>query len=154
MLGTGSVVLLQMIFFRIACWRLPSNVSLLELELMQLKQDLQTILMAKEQQEDLLRKRERELTALKGALKEEVSSHDQELDRLKEQHDQELQVLKANLAEAVEVSVVQSTTGLWPRQDQESELWFDRKRANPQRRFLWQSYLTMMRLVFEPRHCC
>ncbi|XP_066492136.1 cingulin-like protein 1 isoform X2 [Tiliqua scincoides] len=72
------------------------------IELMQLKQDLQTVLMAKEQQEDLLRKRERELTALKGALKEEVSSHDQEMDRLKEQHVQELQVLRENLAEAVE----------------------------------------------------
>nr|XP_056721998.1 LOW QUALITY PROTEIN: cingulin-like protein 1 [Euleptes europaea] len=76
--------------------------ELLIQELMQLKQDLQGILMAKEQQEDVLRKRERELTALKGALKEEVSSHDQEMDRLKEQHVQELHVLRQNLAEATE----------------------------------------------------
>lgn len=72
---------------------------------MQLKQDLQAVLMAKEQQEDVLRKRERELTALKGALKDEVSSHDQEMDQLKEHHEEELQALRQNLAEATKVSV-------------------------------------------------
>ncbi|KAH0619773.1 hypothetical protein JD844_014031 [Phrynosoma platyrhinos] len=71
-------------------------------ELMQLKQDLQAILIAKDQQEEVLRKRERELTALKGALKEEVSTHDREMDLLKEQHDQELQTLRKNLEEAIE----------------------------------------------------
>ncbi|XP_067412000.1 cingulin-like protein 1 isoform X2 [Emydura macquarii macquarii] len=69
-------------------------------ELMQMKQDLQEILMAKEQQEEILRKRERELTALKGALKEEVSNHDQEIDKLKEQHDKELHNLREALEEA------------------------------------------------------
>ncbi|XP_042327295.1 cingulin-like protein 1 isoform X3 [Sceloporus undulatus] len=76
-------------------------------ELMQLKQDLQAILMAKEQQEEVLRKRERELTALKGALKEEVSTHDQEMDQLKEQHDQELEALRKNLEEATEKNISQ-----------------------------------------------
>ncbi|XP_061450864.1 cingulin-like protein 1 isoform X2 [Rhineura floridana] len=71
-------------------------------ELMQLKQDLQDVLRAKELQEDVLRKRERELTALKGALKEEVSSHDQEIDQLKEQHGQELRTLRESLEEATE----------------------------------------------------
>ncbi|XP_067327289.1 cingulin-like protein 1 isoform X2 [Anolis sagrei] len=71
-------------------------------ELMQLKQDLQAMLVAKEQQEEVLRKRERELTALKGALKEEVSTHDREMDQLKEQHDQELQKLRKGLEEATE----------------------------------------------------
>ncbi|XP_062998914.1 cingulin-like protein 1 isoform X2 [Elgaria multicarinata webbii] len=79
-----------------------SERELLIEELMQLKEDLQAILMFKEQQEEVLRKRERELTALKGALKEEVSSHDQELDRLKEQHDQELRTLRDALEEATE----------------------------------------------------
>ncbi|XP_019359841.1 PREDICTED: cingulin-like protein 1 isoform X3 [Gavialis gangeticus] len=69
-------------------------------ELMQMKQDLQETLMAKEQQEEILRKRERELTALKGALKEEVSSHDLEIDKLKEQHERELQDLRQILEEA------------------------------------------------------
>ena len=71
---------------------------------MQLKEDLKDVLVAREQLEELLRKRERELTALKGALKEEVSGHDQEIDRLKEQHGQELQALRESLEEAVEVS--------------------------------------------------
>ncbi|XP_038275615.1 cingulin-like protein 1 isoform X4 [Dermochelys coriacea] len=69
-------------------------------ELMQMKQNLQEIFMTKEQQEEILRKRERELTALKGALKEEVSNHDLEIDKLKEQHDKELQNLREALEEA------------------------------------------------------
>nr|XP_012638498.1 cingulin-like protein 1 isoform X1 [Microcebus murinus]XP_012638499.1 cingulin-like protein 1 isoform X1 [Microcebus murinus]XP_012638500.1 cingulin-like protein 1 isoform X1 [Microcebus murinus] len=69
-------------------------------ELLQAKQDLRDLLIAKEEQEDLLRKRERELTALKGALKEEVSSHDREMDKLKEQYDAELQVLRESVEEA------------------------------------------------------
>ncbi|XP_007956702.1 cingulin-like protein 1 [Orycteropus afer afer] len=82
-------------------------------ELLQAKQDLQDLLIAKEEQEDLLRKRERELTALKGALKEEVSSHDQEMDKLKEQYDAELQALRESVEEAtrnVEVLASRSST--------------------------------------------
>ncbi|KAM5340979.1 cingulin-like protein 1 isoform 1-T2 [Glossophaga mutica] len=82
-------------------------------ELLQAKQDLQDLLIAKEEQEDLLRKRERELTALKGALKEEVSSHDQEMEKLKEQYDAELQALRESVEEAtknVEVLASRSTT--------------------------------------------
>ncbi|XP_032846224.1 cingulin-like protein 1 isoform X1 [Tyto alba] len=71
-------------------------------ELMQMKQDLQEVLIAKDQQEEILRKRERELTALKGALKEEVSSHDMEIDKLKEQHDKELLNLQQSLDKATE----------------------------------------------------
>lgn len=70
---------------------------------MQMKQDLQEVLIAKDQQEEILRKRERELTALKGALKEEVSSHDTEMDKLKEQHDKELLDLRQSLEKATEV---------------------------------------------------
>lgn len=77
-------------------------------ELLQAKQDLQDLLIAKEEQEDLLRKRERELTALKGALKEEVSSHDQEMDKLKEQYDAELQALRESVEEATKVSPLPS----------------------------------------------
>ncbi|XP_054243794.1 cingulin-like protein 1 [Indicator indicator] len=75
-------------------------------ELMQMKQDLQEILIAKDQQEEILRKRERELTALKGALKEEVSSHDMEMDKLKEQHDKELHNLQQKLEKATENAAV------------------------------------------------
>ncbi|XP_045386020.1 cingulin-like protein 1 [Lemur catta] len=82
-------------------------------ELLQAKQDLQDLLIAKEEQEDLLRKRERELTALKGALKEEVSSHDREMDKLKDQYDAELQALRESVEEAtknVEVLASRSHT--------------------------------------------
>lgn len=82
---------------------LPAHVSSLQ-ELLQAKQDLQDLLIAKEEQEDLLRKRERELTALKGALKEEVSSHDQEMEKLKEQYDAELLALRESVEEATKVS--------------------------------------------------
>uniref|UniRef100_A0A8C5UDM2 Cingulin like 1 n=1 Tax=Malurus cyaneus samueli TaxID=2593467 RepID=A0A8C5UDM2_9PASS len=75
-------------------------------ELMQMKQDLQEVLIAKDQQEEILRKRERELTALKGALKEEVSSHDTEMDKLKEQHDKELLDLRQSLEKATENAAV------------------------------------------------
>uniref|UniRef100_A0A8B9CQJ7 Cingulin like 1 n=1 Tax=Anser brachyrhynchus TaxID=132585 RepID=A0A8B9CQJ7_9AVES len=75
-------------------------------ELMQMKQDLQEVLIAKEQQEEILRKRERELTALKGALKEEVSSHDMEMDKLKEQHDKELLDLQQSLEKATKNAAV------------------------------------------------
>ncbi|ELR49150.1 Cingulin-like protein 1, partial [Bos mutus] len=78
---------------------LPTRVFSLQ-ELLQAKQDLQRLLIAKEEQEDLLRKRERELTALKGALKEEVSSHDREMDKLKEQYDAELLALRESVEEA------------------------------------------------------
>ncbi|XP_030044813.1 cingulin-like protein 1 isoform X2 [Microcaecilia unicolor] len=69
-------------------------------ELIQMKQDLQEMTATKEEQEEVLKKRERELTALKGALKEEVSTHDQEIDTLKEQHDKELKKLKQIIEEA------------------------------------------------------
>ncbi|XP_029430203.1 cingulin-like protein 1 isoform X2 [Rhinatrema bivittatum] len=69
-------------------------------ELIQMKQDLQETLVMKEEQEEILKKRERELTALKGALKEEVSTHDQEIDKLKEQYDKELKKLRENVEEA------------------------------------------------------
>ncbi|XP_061855339.1 cingulin-like protein 1 isoform X2 [Colius striatus] len=75
-------------------------------ELMQMKQDLEEVLIAKDQQEEILRKRERELTALKGALKEEVSSHDMEMDKLKEQHDKELLNLQQSLEKATESAAV------------------------------------------------
>ncbi|XP_056318070.1 cingulin-like protein 1 [Danio aesculapii] len=63
-------------------------------DFMQLKIDLQDLLLAREEQEELLRRRERELTALKGALKEEVATHDQEVDKLREQYEKEIRKLQ------------------------------------------------------------
>lgn len=51
------------------------------------------MLQQKEEQEELLRHREKELNALKGALKEEVETHDQYMAALKEEYDKELQQL-------------------------------------------------------------
>lgn len=70
---------------------------------MQLKLELQEILLAREEQEEVLRRRERELTALKGALKEEVAAHDQEVDKMREQYEKEIGRLQASLEEAKQV---------------------------------------------------
>lgn len=59
----------------------------------QLRGDCQEILQQKEEQEELLRHRETELSALKGALKEEVETHDQYMAALKEEYENEFQKL-------------------------------------------------------------
>lgn len=69
-------------------------------DMMQLKVEMQEILLAKEEQEEVLRRRERELTALKGALKEEVAAHDQEVDKMKEQYEKEISRLQTSLEES------------------------------------------------------
>ncbi|KAM8877187.1 cingulin-like protein 1 isoform 1-T1 [Synchiropus picturatus] len=73
-------------------------------DMMQLKLEMQEVLLAKEDQEEVLRRRERELTALKGALKEEVAAHDQEVDKMKEQYEKEINRLQASLEEAKQSS--------------------------------------------------
>ncbi|XP_053174124.1 cingulin-like protein 1 isoform X3 [Scomber japonicus] len=73
-------------------------------DMMQLKVEMQEALLAKEDQEEVLRRRERELTALKGALKEEVAAHDQEVDKMREQYEKEISKLQASLEEAKQSS--------------------------------------------------
>ncbi|KAM9545203.1 cingulin-like protein 1 isoform 2-T2 [Salvelinus alpinus] len=73
-------------------------------DLMQMKLDLQEVLLAKEEQEEVLRRRERELTALKGALKAEVATHDQEVDKLREQYEKEIRKLQTSLEKAKQSS--------------------------------------------------
>ncbi|KAJ8249333.1 hypothetical protein GJAV_G00233670 [Gymnothorax javanicus] len=77
--------------------------ALLE-EMMQLKLDFQEVLLEKEEQEEVLRRRERELTALKGALKEEVATHDLEVDKMREQYEQEICKLQTSVEEAMKSS--------------------------------------------------
>ncbi|KAK2914116.1 hypothetical protein Q8A67_002515 [Cirrhinus molitorella] len=77
-------------------------------DFMQLKLDLQELLLAKEDQEELLRRRERELTALKGALKEEVATHDQEVDKLREQYEKEIRKLQTAVEDAKQNNVTAS----------------------------------------------
>ncbi|XP_036950325.1 cingulin-like protein 1 isoform X3 [Acanthopagrus latus] len=78
--------------------------DILMADMMQLKLEMQELLLAKEEQEEVLRRRERELTALKGALKEEVAAHDQEVDKMREQYEKEISRLQTSLEEAKQSS--------------------------------------------------
>ncbi|XP_070817808.1 cingulin-like protein 1 isoform X1 [Chaetodon trifascialis] len=78
--------------------------DIIMVDMMQLKLEMQEVLLAKEEQEEMLRRRERELTALKGALKEEVAAHDQEVDKMREQYEREISRLQASLEEAKQSS--------------------------------------------------
>ncbi|XP_030645009.1 cingulin [Chanos chanos] len=69
----------------------------LQTELMSLKAQLAEAVMARQQQEDTLRQRERELTALKGALKNEVASHDREMEALREQYSHDMESLRKSM---------------------------------------------------------
>ncbi|XP_029982301.1 cingulin-like protein 1 [Sphaeramia orbicularis] len=81
-----------------------SEKDMIMADMMQLKVEMQEVLLAKEEQEDVLRRRERELTALKGALKEEVAAHDQEVDKMREQYEKEISRLQTALEEAKQSS--------------------------------------------------
>ncbi|XP_008420737.1 cingulin isoform X2 [Poecilia reticulata] len=52
-----------------------------------------------QRQEEVLHQRERELTALKGALKEEVECHDKEMETLREQFSQDMKNLRKTMEE-------------------------------------------------------
>lgn len=69
----------------------------------QLRVDFQEMLQGKEEQEDMLHRRERELSALKGALKEEVETHDTYMTALKDEYENELEMLLRDLELAKEV---------------------------------------------------
>ncbi|XP_051527713.1 cingulin-like isoform X2 [Myxocyprinus asiaticus] len=69
----------------------------IQLDLMTVQADLSESLMLRQKLEDTLRQRERELTALKGALKDEVESHDKEMDALREQYSQDMEALRHSM---------------------------------------------------------
>ncbi|KAM3917905.1 cingulin isoform 1-T1 [Leptodactylus fuscus] len=66
-------------------------------ELQEIQEELDTVLQIRYKQDDLLRQKERELTALKGALKEEVANHDQEMERVRQQYQNDMQQLRKNM---------------------------------------------------------
>uniref|UniRef100_A0A8C9TLS1 Cingulin like 1 n=1 Tax=Scleropages formosus TaxID=113540 RepID=A0A8C9TLS1_SCLFO len=68
-------------------------------DLLLMKLDFQEVLQSKEDQDEVLRRRERELIALKGALKEEVATHDKEVDTLRARYEQEVHKLQVALQE-------------------------------------------------------
>lgn len=74
-------------------------------DMAQLRGEFQEVLQVKEEQEEVLHRRERELSALKGALKEEVETHDNYMAALKDEYEQELEKLLRDLELAKEVTV-------------------------------------------------
>lgn len=59
--------------------------------------------MLRRRQEEILHQRERELTALKGALKEEVECHDREMEALREQYSQDMDNLRTTMEQVTQV---------------------------------------------------
>lgn len=66
--------------------------------------DFQEMLQMKEEQEEVLHNRERELTALKGALKDEVETHDSYMAALRDEYENELENLLRDFDLAKEVT--------------------------------------------------
>ena len=70
---------------------------------MTLQADLAEAAMLRQRQEDMLHQRERELTALKGALKEEIECHDKEMEILREQYSQDMDNLRRTMEQVTQV---------------------------------------------------
>uniref|UniRef100_A0A3Q4GCS3 Cingulin n=1 Tax=Neolamprologus brichardi TaxID=32507 RepID=A0A3Q4GCS3_NEOBR len=66
-------------------------------DLVSCQAQLMEVLQLKKKLEETLRQRERELTALKGALKEEVASHDKEIEALREQYSADMDKLRSSM---------------------------------------------------------
>lgn len=64
---------------------------------------LMDVCQLKQKLEESLRQRERELTALKGALKEEVSNHDKEIEALREQYSADMEKLRGSMEQVSQV---------------------------------------------------
>lgn len=75
-------------------------------DMVQLRGDFQDMLQVKEEQEEVLHRRERELNALKGAFKDEVETHDKYMAALKEEYEKELESLLRDLDMAKEVRLL------------------------------------------------
>lgn len=64
---------------------------------------LMEVCQQKQKLEDTLRQRERELTALKGALKDEVANHDKEMEVLREQYSADMEKLRNSMEQVSQV---------------------------------------------------
>ncbi|XP_053303181.1 cingulin isoform X1 [Pleuronectes platessa] len=74
----------------------------LHTDVVTLQADLAEAAMLRQRQEDTLHQRERELTALKGALKEEVECHDKEMEILREQYSQDMAKLRRTMEQVTQ----------------------------------------------------
>ncbi|XP_061753439.1 cingulin isoform X3 [Nerophis ophidion] len=81
--------------------RAPPSDSL-RTDLVTLQADLAEAAMLRHHQDEILRQRDRELTALKGALKEEVECHDREMDTLREQYSVDMHNLRKTMEQSQE----------------------------------------------------
>lgn len=79
------------------------SVSLHLQDLMSCQAQLMDIHQLKQKLEETLRQRERELTALKGALKEEVATHDREIEVLREQYRTDMEKLRSSMEQVSQV---------------------------------------------------
>ncbi|XP_031431939.1 cingulin [Clupea harengus] len=84
-----------------------SHTDTLQTELMALRAEQAELKAARQKQDETLRQRERELTALKGALKDEVATHDREIETLREQYSQDMEKFRVNMEQ-----VSQSQAGI------------------------------------------
>lgn len=71
-------------------------------DLLDTRELLEEVLEGKQRVEEQLRLRERELTALKGALKEEVASRDQEVERVRQQYQRDTEELRRSMQDATQ----------------------------------------------------
>ncbi|KAM8816779.1 cingulin [Rhynchonycteris naso] len=71
-------------------------------DLLDTRELLEEILEGKQRIEEQLRLRERELTALKGALKEEVASRDQEVESVRQQYQRDAEQLRRSMQDATQ----------------------------------------------------
>uniref|UniRef100_A0A8D2AKV3 Cingulin n=1 Tax=Sciurus vulgaris TaxID=55149 RepID=A0A8D2AKV3_SCIVU len=71
-------------------------------ELLETRELLEEVLEGKQRVEEQLRLRERELTALKGALKEEVASRDQEVEQVRQQYQRDTEQLRRSMQDATQ----------------------------------------------------
>lgn len=71
-------------------------------DLLETRELLEEVLEGKQRVEEQLRLRERELTALKGALKEEVASRDQEVESVRQQYQRDAEQLRRSMQDATQ----------------------------------------------------
>ncbi|KAM6167231.1 cingulin [Erethizon dorsatum] len=79
----------------------PAKEVLLK-DLLETRELLEEVLEGKQRVEEHLRLRERELTALKGALKEEVASRDQEVEHVRQQCQRDTEQLRRSMQDATQ----------------------------------------------------
>lgn len=71
-------------------------------DLLETRELLEAVLEGKQRVEEQLRLRERELTALKGALKDEVASRDQEVEQVRQQYQRDTEQLRRSMQDATQ----------------------------------------------------